>query len=103
VKGQINSGRPREIYYFRDQQGLEVDFLVPRGAGRIALIEAKASATVRPEMADSLARLAQAVRGHEVASYVVHNPPRNETPMTTLRPGVRAVSLEVFLVTLSAS
>lgn len=102
VKRQINSGRPREIYYFRDQQGLEVDFLVPRGAGRIALIEAKASATVRPEMADSLARLAQAVRGHEVASYVVHNPPRNERPLTTLRPGVRAVSLEVLLETLRA-
>ena len=28
VKAQFNAGRRRELYYFRDQQGLEVDFLV---------------------------------------------------------------------------
>ncbi len=32
VKAQTNAGRRRELYYFRDEQGLEVDFLVP-GAG----------------------------------------------------------------------
>jgi predicted AAA+ superfamily ATPase len=30
VKAQINRGRRPEIYHFRDEQGLEVDFLVPR-------------------------------------------------------------------------
>lgn len=29
VKTQLNAGRRRELYYFRDQQGLEVDFVVP--------------------------------------------------------------------------
>ncbi len=43
------AGRRREVYFFRDQRGLEVDFLVPMGGTRLALVEAKASATVRPE------------------------------------------------------
>ena len=33
VKAQINRGKRREIYYSRDQQGLEVDFIVPSGLG----------------------------------------------------------------------
>src|SRR3990170_1290064 len=43
VKLQVNSGRRRELYHFRDQQGLEVDFVVPGGDRRPILIEAKAS------------------------------------------------------------
>jgi len=34
LKNQTNAGLRKELYYFRDQQGLEVDFLLPRpGAG----------------------------------------------------------------------
>jgi predicted AAA+ superfamily ATPase len=37
LKQQIGSGRPRALYYFRDQQGLEVDFIVPAGDRRLFL------------------------------------------------------------------
>jgi predicted AAA+ superfamily ATPase len=45
VLGQIvrhfaNQGRRREIYFYRDHHGREVDFLIP-SAGRFALIECK--------------------------------------------------------------
>ena len=45
VVGQIvrrfaNQGRRREIYFYRDHHGREVDFLIP-SAGRFALIECK--------------------------------------------------------------
>ena len=45
VLGQIirhfaNQGRSREIYFYRDHHGREVDFLIP-SAGRFALIECK--------------------------------------------------------------
>ena len=36
LKAQLNAGRRREIYYFRDQQGLEVDFVLPRKGRRPA-------------------------------------------------------------------
>jgi uncharacterized protein len=98
VKHQINGGKPRQLYYFRDQQGLEVDFLVPLSAGKIALVEAKASTTVRPEMADAMLRLAPAMRGREVASYVVHRPAiGSPTHLTALRPGVKALTVDALL------
>lgn len=46
IKAQPHRGRRRELYYFRDEQGFEVDFLAPGRADWIELIEAKASVTV---------------------------------------------------------
>jgi uncharacterized protein len=45
VKHRLNRGRERGLYCFRDRQGLEVDFVVEEGAGRLLLIEAKATRT----------------------------------------------------------
>jgi len=94
VKLQLARGRAREIYYFRDQQGLEVDFLVPVGSGRLALLEAKASRTLRPEAGEPMARLAKAARGHTVRSYLVHAGAPGAAGIAAVRPGVRAVSVE---------
>lgn len=57
AKLQAGHGRRLEVYYFRDQQGLEVDLVVPAGSGRPVLVEANASATVMPQMAEPLVRL----------------------------------------------
>jgi hypothetical protein len=58
----VNDGRRRELYYFRDEQGLEVDFLVPGRSGAVTLVECKAARTVTPSMA---APMPQAGRGDE--------------------------------------
>lgn len=94
LKQQLGEGKRRQLYYFRDQQGLEVDFVVPLGAGRLALVEAKASSTVRPEMAGSIARLAGAVRGFDVRGFVVHRRPKKSLGTSALLPGVRAVPVD---------
>jgi hypothetical protein len=44
----------KELYYFRDQQGLQVDFLVPRPNAKLWLVEAKSAKTLRPPMASPL-------------------------------------------------
>ena len=93
VKRQVNGGRRRELYYFRDQQGLEVDFVVPVRGRKLLLLEAKASRTVKPEMAESLARLSDAVRGRKPESVLVFRGSAAGSPTTALRPGVRALSL----------
>ncbi len=93
IKQQLGTGRRREIYYFRDQQGLEVDFLIPRGNGRLALIEAKAAQTATPDDAKSLQRLVKAIDAYEVQGYVVHQPPPETAQLSALVPGVKAVSL----------
>jgi predicted AAA+ superfamily ATPase len=101
IKLQIGRGRPKELYYFRDQQGLEADFIVPGGDARLMLLEVKASRTVMPEMAAPLLRLAGAVSRYRVTSFVVHRKTNKEPRSTALSPGVKALSLEELLHILS--
>lgn len=92
IKAQINSGRKKDLYFFRDRQGLEVDFLVPKKGGRLSLIEVKATRTVRPEAAEALARLGKAIRGYSVEKVLVHLPARTGPSVSFVRPGVRAMT-----------
>jgi predicted AAA+ superfamily ATPase len=100
VKAQIGAGRSRELYYFRDHQGLEVDFVVPRGSGRLLFVEAKASRTATPAMAESLVRLARAAGAAATGVLLVHRPSTSAVAMTALRPGAKAVSVEELLAEL---
>ncbi len=97
VKVQTGTGRRRELYFFRDQQGLEVDFLVPWGHRRLFLVEAKASRTAFPAMADSLVKLQKAVAQYQVNPYLIHQPTREQAGFHVLRPGVKAGALGDFL------
>jgi predicted AAA+ superfamily ATPase len=94
VKRQLGLGRRREVYYFRDQQGLEVDFVVPTGHRRLALLEAKAAATAVPAMARPLLRLAASIAGYETSKYVIYRPTRAAAATAALSSGVRAGTLE---------
>ena len=94
IKQQANSGRPRALYYFRDQQGLEVDFIIPRGDRKLMFIEAKASRTVVPEMAEPLERLLKATTRYTVTSLVIHREGKQGFSTAALRPGIRALSIE---------
>jgi len=97
VKAQVNAGRRRELYWFRDQQGLEVDFVVPGRSGATTLLECKAGRTVTPAMAVPMQHLADAIRktrspGTVVDLYLVHEELRGGSVTQAVAPGVRAVS-----------
>ncbi len=94
IKHQINAGHSKALYYFRDRQGLEVDFLLDFGSRRVALIEAKATRTPVPRAAEPLLRLDKAMRGYDVRRFVVHRPARSQRDMATLSPGVKALSVD---------
>lgn len=96
AKAQTAAGRRPELYHFRDQQGLEVDFVVPTGHRQLTLVEAKASRTVRPADAEPLLRLSRAVSGYKLTRLVVHRPGPTTVGLTALRPGVRAVAVEAL-------
>lgn len=104
VKAQLNAGRRRELYYFRDQQGLEVDFLAPGQRGGLRLIEVKSSRTPLPAMATGLTRLADALGrrkgGPALEKILVHRPARHPMKSTALVPGVKAVAWREFLQSL---
>ena len=91
LKHRLNRGLDRGLYYFRDQQGLEVDFLIDNGNRRLTLIEAKATKTPMPDMAKPLTRLAKAIRRYDNASWLVHEAGGKTTDLQMLCPGVKAV------------
>jgi hypothetical protein len=92
AKALVNAGFGREVYYFRDQQGLEVDLLVPRAGGELWLLEIKATRTPRPEMARPLRALERALGDRRARAMLVHRKAKGRSLMTAaLAPGVEAV------------
>ena len=95
LNSQANRGMPRkELYYFRDQQGLEVDFLLPRPNAKLWLIEAKSAKTVRPPMASPLISL-QACAAK--TSRKVDRGPSEVPPTAAIAKGVEALNVEQFV------
>ncbi len=100
AKALINRGLRRELYYFRDQQGLEVDFVLPF-AGGTYLIEVKATSTPLPAMAKPMLALAKALAPKQTQSILVYSETRSTPAMTALAPGVSAMTLRQLLASLA--
>jgi hypothetical protein len=96
LKSQINRGQRKELYYFRDQQGLEVDFVVPQPNARFWLVEAKASKTVQPSMAAPMLSLASVTGKRATRRIVVHRKSRTGPAFTVLAKGAEALTVEQF-------
>ena len=97
IKHQVNGGKRKELYYFRDQQGLEVDFVIPQGAGALLLAEVKTTKTPKPSMARPLQRLAQAITAYRTRSMLVHGDSTETTAGSVIAPGVSTVTLASLL------
>lgn len=102
VKSQINRGQRRELYYFRDQQGLEVDFIVPIAGGGNLLIEAKATKSPHAAMAQPMHALARAWEASANqrkidACILVHRRARAAAKSTALAKGTQAMTFDVFV------
>jgi predicted AAA+ superfamily ATPase len=101
LKSQANQGARRELYFFRDQQGLEVDFLLPRSNAGLWLIECKAGKTVRPTMAGPLLSLRRALGKRSRRLIIVHRRPRSSPATAAVASGVEALDLERFVASLT--
>src|ERR1700758_4619769 len=97
LKSQADRGMRKELYYFRDQQGLEVDFLVPRPNAKLWLVEAKSSKTVRPSMASPLLSMRRALQKRAGRLIVVHRKSQLQTPTAAIASGVEALDLGQFV------
>jgi predicted AAA+ superfamily ATPase len=97
LKSQINRGQRKELYYFRDQQGLEVDFLLPQPNARFWLIEAKSSKTVQPQMAAPMLSLAKVAGDRASRRIVVYRKSRNQPAFTAIAKGAEALTVEQFV------
>lgn len=92
VKAQINRGKRKELYYFRDRPGLEVDFLVPTGDRNLALIEAKASRTLWPRDASNMLQLQKKMGRYQASLFLVHFPSSSLPEMSVSGRGVKSLS-----------
>jgi hypothetical protein len=98
LKSQVNLGRRRELYHFRDQQGLEVDFLFPGGHGGLWMVECKATKTVQPAMARPLESLRRSMGDRQpIRLAVVHRASTTAPPSRGLAPGVEALDIRAFV------
>jgi predicted AAA+ superfamily ATPase len=101
IKQQVNRGQRREIYHFRDEQGLEVDFLVPAKNGGVTMIECKATRTPLPSMAATLTKVRDAFKEKStikrpVQCVLIHRKGSRPSP-ETLIPGVKALEISAWI------
>src|SRR3989440_9220729 len=101
LKSQVNQGARKELYYFRDQQGLEVDFLLPRPNAGLWLIESKAGKTVRSAMAAPLLSLRRALGKRSKRLIIVHRKSHWAPATAAIVSGVEAIDLERFVADLT--
>jgi uncharacterized protein len=101
LKSQVNRGQRKELYCFRDQQGLEVDFVVPQPNAQFWLVEAKAGRTIDSTMAHSLLSLKKAAGVRASRALIVHRKARMQLQTTTVAPGVEAMPIEQFSETIN--
>jgi predicted AAA+ superfamily ATPase len=102
LKSQVNQGGRKELYYFRDHQGLEVDFLLPRPNAGLWLIECKAGKTVRPAIAAPLLALRRTMEERSTRLIVVYRKSRSAQATRAVARGVEAIELERFVASLTA-
>jgi uncharacterized protein len=103
LKSQVNRGLRKELYFFRDQQGLEIDFVVPRPNAGVWLLESKATRTVRPNMATPLLTLRGSLSQRPNRLTIVYRKARSIVPTTALARGVDALDEEQFSKELAAN
>ena len=97
LKSQINRGGRKELYHFRDQQGLEVDFLFPDARAGLRMVECKASRTVLPAMAAPMLSLRRSIKTQSaVRMSVVHRSSPSAPKTRVLQPGVEALNVSEF-------
>jgi predicted AAA+ superfamily ATPase len=101
LKSQVNRGERKELYFFRDQQALEVDFIIPQPNAGLWLIEAKASKTVRPAMAAPVLSLQRALADRAKRLTVVHRKSNASTATSAIAPGVEALDMEQMVADLN--
>ncbi len=102
LKSQVNAGKAPELYYFRDQQGLEVDFLFPAHAGSLRMVECKATRTPVPSMAKPMLALKNAIgSSQDLRLTLVHQPSPSASLSTALSPGVEALDFPALVASLN--
>jgi uncharacterized protein len=102
VKHRIHLGRSPGVYWFRDQAGLEVDFLLEGPGLEPVMIEAKATRTPTPGDAAAIGRLRRVAPRVGGPDLVVHRVSPGQPSGGALADGVRSVGVAAMHAELRA-
>lgn len=76
LKARVNQGESPELYFYRDNHGLEIDLLF-RDGPELSAIEAKSASTLHQRFKDSLARFDSTVKSLSRKILVYDGEPRH--------------------------
>ncbi len=94
-KFRLNQGLPTELYFWRDNNGLEADLVFETEAG-LQCVEIKSSQTITPDLVRAGQRASRFVNEPAPAPWLIHG-----APESYLREGVRCISWQRFAEPLS--
>ena len=89
-KFRLNQGRPADLHFWRDNNGLEADLVFETAAG-LQCVEIKSSQTITPDLVRAGQRASRFVSEAAPAPWLIHGAPENYT-----REGVRCISWQRF-------
>jgi len=89
-KFRLNQGLPADLYFWRDNNGLEADLVFETAAG-LQCVEIKSSQTITPDLVRAGLRASRFVSEPAPPPWLLHGAPENYT-----REGVRCISWQRF-------
>ncbi len=89
-KHRLNQGLPTDLYFWRDNNGLEADLVFEAEDG-LQCVEIKSSQTITPDLVRAGQRASRFVNEPAPAPWLIHGAPENYT-----RDGVRCISWQRF-------
>ena len=89
-KFRLNRGLPTDLYFWRDNNGLEADLVFETEDG-LQCVEIKSSQTITPDLVRAGQRASRFVTEPVPAPWLIHGAPENYT-----REGVRCISWQRF-------
>lgn len=89
-KFRLNQGLPEDLYFWRDNNGLEADLVFETAHG-LQCVEIKASQTITPDVVRAGQRASRFVTEPAPAPWLIHGAPETYT-----REGVRCISWQAF-------
>lgn len=89
-KFRLNRGLPTDLYFWRDNNGLEADLVFETESG-LQCVEIKSSQTITPDLVRAGQRASRFVSEPAPAPWLIHGAPENYT-----REGVRCISWQRF-------
>lgn len=89
-KFRLNRGLPTDLYFWRDNNGLEADLVFETESG-LQCVEIKSSQTITPDLVRAGQRASRFVSEPVPAPWLIHGAPENYT-----REGVRCISWQRF-------